>query len=77
MRESIPSKLIRSPGSPRRREGSGALEEEIGVWNPQGEGKDKCLYFSSTFLSLGHIKIFFLFFFLKPRTDNYTTNNSF
>ena len=33
-------RLIRSPGSLRRRKGSGALKEEIGVWNSQG-GKDK------------------------------------
>ena len=65
MRESIPSKLMRSLVSLGRREGSGALEEEIGVWNSQGEGKDKCLYFSFTFFSLGHIKSFFSFF-LSP-----------
>ena len=29
-------RLIRSLGSLRRREGSGVLEEEIGVWNSQG-----------------------------------------
>ena len=34
-------RLIRSPGSPRRRKGSGALEVQIGVWNSQGGGKDK------------------------------------
>ena len=55
-------RLIRSPGSPRRRKGSGALKGEIGAWNSQGGGKDKHLFFffSSTFLSLSHIKIFFL-----------------
>ena len=57
-------RLIRSLGSSRR-EGSGALEEEIGVWNSRG-GNDK-LFFSSTFLSLSHIK----HFFFKPGTDNY------
>ena len=30
-------RLIRSPGSPRRRKGSGALEVEIGVWNSKEE----------------------------------------
>ena len=49
-------RLIRSLGSSRS-EGSGALEEEIGVWNSRG-GNDK------------------LFFFSKPRADEYTTNNS-
>jgi len=39
--------LIRSPGSPRRGEGSGVLEEEIGVWNSQEGGKDKCPFFLS------------------------------
>ena len=42
-------RLIRSPGSPRRRKGSGALKEEKGVWNSQGGGKDK--HFFPTFLS--------------------------
>ena len=36
---------------------SGVLEEEIGVWNSQGGGKDK-LFFFSPFLSLSHIKLF-------------------
>ena len=53
--------LIRRPGSLRRREGSGVLEEERGVCNSQGGGKDKHLFFffNSTFLSLSHIKHFF------------------
>ena len=34
-----------SSGSQRRREGSRILEEVIGVWNSEGEGKDK-LFFS-------------------------------
>ena len=38
-------RLLRSPGSPRRRKGSGALKVEIGVWNSQGRGKDKLLFF--------------------------------
>ena len=32
-------------GSARRREGSGALEEEIGVWSSQGGEKDKLFFF--------------------------------
>ena len=48
-------RLIRSPGE----------AEERGVWSSQGGGKDKHL-FSSTFLSLGHLKhLFFLFFFFS------------
>jgi len=31
-------------GSLRRREGSRALEEEIGVWRSQGEEKDKLFF---------------------------------
>ena len=42
-------RLIRSPGSPRRREGSGALEGEI-----------QTNFFSPTFLSPGHIIPVFL-----------------
>ena len=38
---------------PRRGEGSRALEEEIGVWNSQGGGKDKVFF--STFLSKDYI----------------------
>ena len=53
-------RLIRSLGSPRRKKGSGALEEEIGVWNSQGGAKDKQLFFSSTFLSLSNKTFFFL-----------------
>jgi len=55
--------LRRSLGSLRRREGFGALEEEIGVCNSQGGGKEKRLsfFFPSTFLSLSHIKCFFFF----------------
>ena len=65
--------LIRSPGSLRRGKGSGALEVEIGVWNSQGAGKTKHLFFFSTFLSLNHIKNVYFF---KHRTDDYTANNS-
>ena len=36
-------RLIRSPGSPRRRKGSGALKVETGVWNSQEE-KDKLFF---------------------------------
>ena len=38
----------------------GASQGGDGVWNAQGEGKDKCLFFffSSTFLNLSHIKCF-------------------
>ena len=38
-------RLIRSLGSLRRRKGSGAPKEEIGVWNSQEGGKDKRLSF--------------------------------
>ena len=37
-------RLITSPRPPRRRKGSGALKEEIGVCNSQGGGKEKCLF---------------------------------
>ena len=54
------SRLVRRPGSPRRKKGSGALEAEIGVSNSQGGGEDKHPFFLCTFFSLGHIKSFFL-----------------
>ena len=70
-------RLIRSPGVPKER-GVGVLEEEIGVWNSQGGGKDNFFFFFSTFLGLINIKcfwvfFFFFFFFFKPGTDDYTT----
>ena len=50
LRESI-GRFIRSPGSSmRRRKESGALKEEISVWNSQGGEKEKLFF--STFLSL-------------------------
>ena len=51
-------RLIRSPGSLRRRKWSGILKAEIGVWGSQGGGKDKHFFFS-TFLNLSHIEQFF------------------
>ena len=39
VRESIPRQVDKKPR--RRRKGSGALKEEIGVWNSQRGGKDK------------------------------------
>ena len=45
-------RLIRSPGSPRRRHGSGTLEEEIGVWSSQGGEKDKHFFSLSLKLML-------------------------
>ena len=36
-------RLLRSPGSPRRRKGSGALKKKKGVWGSQGE-KDKLFF---------------------------------
>ena len=38
-------KMIRSPGSLRRRKGFRALEEEIGIWSSQGREKDKKNFF--------------------------------
>ena len=40
-------RLIRSPGSPRRREESGALEEKIGISSSQGGKKDKFFFLHS------------------------------
>ena len=62
-------RLIGSPGSLRRRAGSGSLKEETGIWNSQGGKKDKHLLLLllllfplslSTFLSLSHIKLYSL-----------------
>ena len=43
LRESIPRQVDKS-GGPRGERGSGVLEEEIGVWNSQGGGKDKLIF---------------------------------
>ena len=37
LRESVPRKADKKSGSLRRREGSGALKEYIGIWSSQGE----------------------------------------
>ena len=39
-RESSPRQIVNESGGPQG-ERSGVLEEEIGVWNSQGGGKDK------------------------------------
>ena len=57
-------RLIRSPASLRKRKGSRVPEVETGVWGSQGGAKDKLFF--STFLSLSHIKLFFVFFSLSP-----------
>ena len=49
-------------------------EEERGVWDSQGGGKDKHLFFPSTFLSLSHIKLFF--FLSLELMITHTKNNS-
>ena len=66
LRESIPREVDKN---------SGALKEEIRVWNSQGGGKDKIFFFFfiSTFLPFSYIKHFFFF---EPGTDDYTINNS-
>ena len=64
MRESIPRQVDKKSGFP---------EEETGVWNSQGGGKDKCLFPPLQFLSLGHIKCFFFFFKLGTMITQQTT----
>ena len=83
LKESVPRQVDKKSGVLRKTEGPETLEEEIGVWNSQGGGKDKRLFlfffFSSAFLSLIHTKrfCFVLFCFpLKSRTNDYITNNS-
>ena len=60
-------RLIRNLGSPRRKEGSGALKEKIGSGILKEEERINVFFF--LFLSLSHIK----FFLFKPGTDDYTT----
>ena len=46
LRESIPRQTDKKSRVPRRRKGLGlVLKEETGVWNFQGAGKDKSLFF--------------------------------
>ena len=45
MREPIPRQVDKKSRSLRRREGPGALEEEIGAWNSQGGGKGKLFFY--------------------------------
>ena len=51
LREPIPRQIDKKSGVP---------EDEKGVWGSQRGGKDKHFYFSSTFVSLSHIKRSFL-----------------
>ena len=65
MRESVPRQVDKKSGVPEEEKGSGTLKAEIGVWNSQEGGKNKLFFFFfrlclSTFLSLSHIKRFFL-----------------
>ena len=48
MRESIPRQVDKKFG----------VSKERGVWNSQGEGKDKLFFYPPTFFSLSHIKHF-------------------
>ena len=50
MRESNPRQVDTQFRFPEEERGSGALEEEIGVWNSQGGGKDKCLFSLSLYI---------------------------
>ena len=45
MRESVPRQVEKKSRVSRKRKGPGVLEEEIGVWNSQGGGKDKHFFF--------------------------------
>ena len=70
--ESSSRQVDKKAGSQRRREGSRALEEEIGVLNSQGGGKNK-----DTFSSLhSFVLVTQNVFSFKPGTDDYTTNSS-
>ena len=59
IRDSIPRQVDKRRRVPKER-GSGVPDENIGVWNSQGGGKDKLFFFFSTFLSLSHMKHFFI-----------------
>jgi len=43
LKESVPMQVDKKSRVSEEERGSGALKEEIGVWNFQGGGKDKCL----------------------------------
>ena len=62
MTASIPRQVDKKSGGPR---GDRGLE-----FSRRRKGQTS--FFPSTFLSLSHIELFFF----KPRTDDYTTNNS-
>ena len=49
VRESIPRQVDKKFRFLEEERGSGALEEEIRVWNSQGGGKDKCLFLFSLY----------------------------
>ena len=47
MRGSIPRQVDKKSGVPEEEKGVWGSQEGIGVWNSQGGGKDKCLFFLS------------------------------
>ena len=65
MRESVTRQVDKKSGGPR---GERGLE-----FSRRRKGQLFCFFYFSAFLSLSHMK---LFFFFKPGTDDYTTNNS-
>ena len=53
VRDSIPRQVDKVSRAPEEeKEVSGALEEETGVWNSQGERKDKLFFFPLHYLVL-------------------------
>ena len=65
MRESIPRQVDQKARVPK---------EKKGIWGSQGGGKDKLFFLLYITQSQSH-KMFFNFSF-KPKTCDYTTNNS-
>ena len=67
--------IDKKSGVPEEEKGAWALKAGIGVWNSQGGGKDKHLFF---FFFPPHCLVLVTenIFLLKLETDDYTTNNS-
>ena len=66
-------RLIRRLGSLRQQKGPGALKLEIEVWNSQGGGKDKHLFFPLHSLVLVTWSFFFFSLSLELMTPQQTT----
>ena len=72
VRESNPRQVDKMSRVPKEEKGVGGSQGGDRALEFSRRRKGQTFFFSSTFLSLSHIKLFIF----KPGTNDYTTNNS-